>query len=343
MASDSTMAPHVFRNVLDVCIIGAGPAGLSAALSLGRVLRSAVVFDSGDCKAHIVSRIGGAHHQDNPSLIRNGLKAELQRKYKTIMFAKTGARTVRETGPVFEVEDENGRYWKSRKVILATGTRDVLPDVAGYKECWGKGMSVLQKTVDLSSCLQVHRFNCMHRSGFEKFGAVNAAVLLSSCSNASLSDAISCGQLARQFSTNICLLTNGTGSPTLGDIQKAAEIHSLKVDDRKIRILQTLGYDTDASMVVEFEDGTTSSFGFLFHKPDTVPSGSFAEQLELETTPTGDVSISGFMQETSRRGVFAAGGCATQVQQVSVAMGAGCAAGVGANAQILQDDFEKDR
>ncbi|KAF0322364.1 thioredoxin reductase [Colletotrichum asianum] len=325
MASDSTMAPHVLRNVLDVCIIGAGPAGLSAALSLGRVLRSAVVFDSGDWKAQNISRIGGAHDQDDPSLIRNGLKAELKRKYKTIMFAKTGARTVCQAGPVFEVEDENGRTWKSRKVILATGTRDVLPDIAGYKECWGKGI-----------------FNCMHRSGFEKFGAVNAAVLLSSSSNTSLSDAISCGQLARQFSTNICLLTNGTGSLTLGDVQKAAEIRSLKVDDRKIRRLQTLGYNSDASTVVEFEDGTTSSFGFLFHKPDKVPNGSFAEQLGLETTQTGDVSISGFMQETSRRGVFAAGDCATQVKQVSVAMGAGSAAGVGANTQILQDDFEKD-
>ncbi|EQB56090.1 hypothetical protein CGLO_03929 [Colletotrichum gloeosporioides Cg-14] len=325
MASDSTMAPHVLRNVLDVCIIGAGPAGLSAALSLGRVLRSAVVFDSGDWKAHSVSRIGGAHDQDNPSLIRNGLKAELQRKYKTIMFAKTGARTVREAGPVFEVEDENGRYWKSRKVILATGTRDVLPDIAGYKECWGKGI-----------------YNCLHRCGFENFGAVNAAVLLTSTSRIKLSDAISCGQLARQFSTNICLLTNGTGSLALSDGQKASKIHSLKVDDRKIRRLQTLDYNSDALMVVEFEDGTTSSFGFLFHKPDTVPNGSFAEQLGLETTHMGDVSISGCLQETSRRGVFAAGDCATQVKQVSVAMGAGSAAGVGANEQILQDDLEKD-
>ncbi|KAF4914683.1 Thioredoxin reductase sirT [Colletotrichum fructicola] len=294
MAPDSTMTPHVLRNVLDVCIIGAGPAGLSAALSLGRVLRSAVVFDSGDWKAHSVSPIGGAHEQDNPSLIRNGLKAELQRKYKTIMFAKTGARTVREAGPVFEIEDENGR------------------------------------------------FNCMHRSGFEKFGAVNAAVLLNSTSSIKLSDAISCGQLARQFSANICLLTNGTGSLTLNDVQKAGEIHGLRVDDRKIRRFQILCYNSDASMVVEFEDGTTSSFGFLFHKPDTVPNGSFAEQLGLETMHTGDVSISGSEQETSRRGVFAAGDCATQVKQVSVAMGAGSAAGVGANAQILQDDFEKN-
>ncbi|CAI0643318.1 unnamed protein product [Colletotrichum noveboracense] len=325
MASDSSMATHVLRNVLDICIIGAGPAGLSAALSLGRVLRSAVVFESGDWKAHNVSRIGRAHDQDNQSLIRNGLKAEVQRKYKTIMFAKTGARTVREAGPVFEVEDENGRCWKSRKVILATGTRDVLPDIAGYKECWGKGI-----------------FNCMHRSGFEKFGAVNAAVLLTSTSSIKLSDAISCGQLARQFSTNICLLTNGTGSLTLSDVQKAGEIHGLKVDDRKIRRIQTLGYNSDASIVVEFEDGTTSSFGFLFHKPETVPNGNFAEQLGLETTQTGDISISGYMQETSRRGVFVAGDCATQVKQVSVAMGAGSAAGVGANAQILKDDFEKD-
>lgn len=201
---------------------------------------------------------------------------------------------------------------------------------------------MLPKATDRSCYLQTDRFDCMHRSGFEKFGAVNAAVLLTSTSNIKLSDAISCGQLARQFSTNICLLTNGTGSLILSDMQKADEIHSLKVDDRKIRRFQTLGYDSDASMAVEFEDGTTSSFGFLFHKPETVLNGSFAEQLVLKTTQTGDISISGSMQETSRRGVFAAGDCATQVKQVSVAMGAGSAAGVGANAQILQDDFEKD-
>ena len=134
--------PHPLRNVLDALIIGGGPAGLSAALALGRVSRSAVVFDSrqhrNDASDH-VHAIPLADHE-SPSKMRSLMREELRKKYKTIVFTDKSAMTVQETRGVFEVIDELGESWKGRKIIMATGSYDILPDISGFPEAWGKGM-----------------------------------------------------------------------------------------------------------------------------------------------------------------------------------------------------------
>ncbi|KAF9871122.1 hypothetical protein CkaCkLH20_11291 [Colletotrichum karsti] len=322
MASMDPMSPHILRNVIDVCIVGAGPAGLSAALTLGRVVRSVVVLDTG---VHRYGALSEAHlpgDNDEAALIRSGMRAEVQRKYKTITFAKAGAKNIRKIGPIFEVEDDTGRLWKGRKVILATGCKTVAPSIPGYTESWGRGI-----------------FDCLHRRGFEHFGVSSAAVLVTPSSKSWLPDAMSHARLAKQFSTKVSILTNGLEASN--EILEAAESQNFRIEKREIRRLKTVGYGDDSSMAVEFEDGSTSSFGFLFHKPETIFSGDFAAQLGLQSTESGEILISGTMQETSERGVFAAGDCASPVKQVSVAMGAGSVARVGANAQILQDDYEQ--
>lgn len=134
--------PHFLRNVLDVLIIGTGPAGLSAAIALGRVRRSAIVFDSGDQKntSNHYMQTSLANDHETPPLECDDMMAELRAKYKTVILASTVAKSVRERGMVFEVEDATGRRWKGRKVILATGNRDIIPDIPGYQEAWGNHM-----------------------------------------------------------------------------------------------------------------------------------------------------------------------------------------------------------
>jgi thioredoxin reductase len=66
--------------------------------------------------------------------------AELKLNYKTVLFTNTAAKSVRESGMIFEVEDATGQCWKGRKVILATGSRDSLPEIPGYEELWGTKM-----------------------------------------------------------------------------------------------------------------------------------------------------------------------------------------------------------
>ena len=134
-------------------------------------------------------------------------------------------------------------------------------------------------------------------------------------------------------------MTNGLSHLEENPKIKAAKARGFKVDSRKIKALKTVG--DGPSMTVEFEDGSVVSFGYMIHKPATVASGTFAQQLGLELTPGGDIPVVGPMQQTSRNGVFAAGDCATPVKQMVVGMGAGVAAGAGVSMQLAMAELQK--
>lgn len=134
----------------DALIVGGGPAGLAAALGLGRLRRSAIVFDSGAYRnagitaMHTVPSRDGAHPDDFRAVAR----AQIEGKYTSVEFAAPGREIVRaarcevgaggEDGGYsgFEVADRDGGVWRGRKLVLATGSKDVLPSIDGYTENW---------------------------------------------------------------------------------------------------------------------------------------------------------------------------------------------------------------
>lgn len=133
----------------DALIVGGGPAGLAVALGLGRVRRSALVFDSGAYRnagitaMHTVPSRDGAH----PAEFRAIARAQIESKYTSIEFAKPGLEIVRasrreveadkgESYLGFEIADKEGGIWRGRKLVLATGSRDILPQIEGYAENW---------------------------------------------------------------------------------------------------------------------------------------------------------------------------------------------------------------
>jgi gliotoxin/aspirochlorine biosynthesis thioredoxin reductase len=136
VSSTRGLDPHFLRNALDVLIIGAGPAGLSAALALGRARRSAAIFGSFERSGLQCRDI------ENLTSLHTHMITELNTQYKTISFISTAAKFVRERGMVFEVEDVTGQCWKGRKVILATGSHEILPKILGYQELRGTKMLV---------------------------------------------------------------------------------------------------------------------------------------------------------------------------------------------------------
>ena len=138
---DSTM--QAANSVLDVLIIGGGPAGLSVATGLARQLYTAAVFDSGvyrnELAAHMHNVVTWDHR--SPADFRKKARDDILKRYSTIQFQSTRITNVSKTAEgQFEAKDDQGKTWLGRKLILATGVQDIYPAIDGYKDCWAIGM-----------------------------------------------------------------------------------------------------------------------------------------------------------------------------------------------------------
>src|SRR5437588_12404611 len=128
----------------EVLIIGGGPSGLSAALSLARARRAAVLFDSGDYRnaptKHLHTFITWDHR--DPAELRTAARKELfQGRYSTVKYSKTAVSAVAKLPDgTFKATDATGSEWVGDKLVLATGVTDILPDLPGFAGCWGKQM-----------------------------------------------------------------------------------------------------------------------------------------------------------------------------------------------------------
>ena len=137
------LAPKTY----DALILGAGPAGLSAALGLARVKRTALVLSSNTFRNDGVQEVHTVlgHDKRHPAEIRQLGRQQIEAYGPEIEFADGEAVHVRrrelEQGyQGFEVEAKSGEAWKGRKMVLALGSKDVFPAIEGYADNWPDNM-----------------------------------------------------------------------------------------------------------------------------------------------------------------------------------------------------------
>jgi thioredoxin reductase len=127
--------------VHDVCIVGAGPAGLNAALVLGRCGRDVLVLDSGQPRNAVSRGLHGYLSRDgiNPHELRALGRREASR-YPSVQFIDQPVATAQRMDGAFELVTAEGRKHRSRVLLLATGRIDVLPDKPGFRTFFGHGV-----------------------------------------------------------------------------------------------------------------------------------------------------------------------------------------------------------
>ena len=123
---------------LDVIVIGGSFAGLSAAMQLARGQRKVTVIDAGEPRNRFSDESHGFFGLDgvSPFAIQQEAYRQLL-KYPTACIVKSKATTVEKHAAGFSVTLEDKRILTSKKLILATGLRDEIPNIPGLKERWG--------------------------------------------------------------------------------------------------------------------------------------------------------------------------------------------------------------
>ena len=131
------------NNIVDVLIIGGGPAGLAIATGLARQLYTAIVFDSGfyrNRRTKHMHNVPTWDHED-PAAYRKKAHDDLLKRYNTIEFENINLYSATKTAEgLFKLEDPGGTVWMGRKLALAVGVQDVYPKIEGYGDCWARGM-----------------------------------------------------------------------------------------------------------------------------------------------------------------------------------------------------------
>ncbi|MDQ4052975.1 MAG: NAD(P)/FAD-dependent oxidoreductase [Actinomycetota bacterium] len=262
----------------DVVVIGGGPAGLQAALTLGRMHRTVLLLDSGDYRNAPADHLHNfvTHDGTPPAQWRAAARADLA-AYDTVTLREaTVTRLKAEGDDDFRVELADGTLVGSRALVLATGVRDTLPDKLGLAELFGTVAA-----------------HCPYCHGHE-FSGKHVAVLGSAMHNAQVA------LLVSRIASRLTILADG-GRPDEETTALLAR-SGIPVDTREVTGFTPAG---DGALV-GFADGGTLEIGGLFVATTWAQSAPFADDLGLSLLPSGCIEVDA-MGRTGLTGVYAAG------------------------------------
>lgn len=286
----------------DVVIVGGGPAGLSAALALGRARRRVSLFDAG------ARRNARAEHLHNfvtrdgtpPAEFRRLAREELAR-YPNVDVNDRAVLGITGERGAFEVETPDGSV-SARRVLLCTGMVDELPELEGLAELWGTSV-----------------FQCPYCHGWEVQDEVLTVLATSD-------HLLELALLLRGWSRDVVALTHGAQGLS-SDVRARLEQGRVRVDER--RVVRLAARDGRLHEI-HFDAGEPLRARALFARPPQrqVP---LVAALGLALDDGGFVRVDAQTRETSRPGVYAAGDLSTAGQAAMFAASTGVHAAAALN------------
>jgi thioredoxin reductase len=297
-------------NSYDALIVGGGPAGLSAALILGRCRRKVLVCDA-------------AHYRNEASFMMNGFLSrdgispkdflkicrEQLKDYPDVKLIMQEVVGIERHAAGFKGELSDGNNVMAEKVILATGIDDEIPDIPGILDFFGTSV-----------------FLCPYCDGWE-FCDQPIAVY-------GQKDRGPCfALLMKKWSSDIVLCTDGEIGGTAEEQARLGELHIPVVKERIIRLEGTGG---QLKRII-FENGKTIERTGLFFNTEIRPKTKLAESLGCRINARGEVEVdSGGL--TNIPGVYVAGDASPDLKLVITAAAEGAKAAYALNKELLKEE-----
>lgn len=301
----------IYNNKYDVIIIGGSYSGLSAAMSLGRSLRNVLVIDSGlPCNrqtphSHNFITLDG----EKPAVISAKAKTQVE-FYNTVQFYNGLAISAIKTESGFEIETQSGKIFTSKKVLFATGVKDLLPQIPGFAECWG--ISVL---------------HCPYCHGYEVKKEKTAIV-----ANGDM--AFDYAKMISNWTKDLRLITNGKSTLTYEQAQILKK-HKVEIIEEEI---ESIEHQNGNVQQIVFKNQSKVSVKAIYFRAPFEQHCPLPESLGCELTEQGLLKVDAF-QKTIISGVFASGDCHIQARSVAMAVSSGSFAGAMINREIIDEEF----
>jgi thioredoxin reductase len=303
----------------DVVVVGGGSAGLSAALVLGRSRRQTLILDAGQPRNAPSSGVHGFFSRDGilpQELLKIG--REQLEPYPSVEVCSARATGTSGENGNFEVILDDGALVRARKLLLATGVVDELPDKPGFEELWGRGV-----------------YHCPYCHGWEVRDRPLA--VLNSGEGAAQRAAF-----IRNWSRNLVLLTDG---PANLNEEGRRTLRALDIPVREVRISHLEGEPGGVAgglRRIHFEDGSSLEREGLFYVPPQRQGSELATMLGCEIVAMGQapagVKNDPTTRETTVAGVYVAGDAGNAVQSALLAAASGANAAFFVNHSLVADE-----
>ncbi|HLT09011.1 MAG TPA: NAD(P)/FAD-dependent oxidoreductase [Cyclobacteriaceae bacterium] len=295
----------------EVIILGGSYAGLSAAMALGRSLRNVLIIDNGLPCNRQTPQSHNFLTQDgqSPSVIRELAKAQVL-AYPTVQWLDDTAVKGEKVQDGFLINTASGQSVMTKKLIVATGIKDMLPDIKGFADCWG--ISVV---------------HCPYCHGYE-FRNQKTGIL------ANGDKAFHLASLVKNLTDDLTILTAGKADFNPEQRSKF-EKHNIKVVETEVTEIE---HSKGVVNNIVFKDGSKARFDALYAAVPFVQHSDIPASLGCKLTAHNHIEIN-HLQQTTVSGIYACGDNSSGMRSVANAVSSGNLTGGMVNKELTEEAF----
>lgn len=295
----------------EVIIIGGSYAGLSTAMTLGRSLRKTLVIDAGKpCNEQTPhSHNFLTHDGSTPKEISEIAKSQVT-KYDNVKFYDGLAVNGKKIGKGFEITTSKGDIFTAKKLVFATGIKDLMPKIKGFAECWG--ISVV---------------HCPYCHGYEIRNKKTAII-------ANGERAIHLASLVNNLTKEITIITSGEKDFDENQLEKLKQ-HDIQIIEKEISAIEHQNGQLEKFV---FKDSSTETFECAYASIPFEQNSNIPKELDCKLTEHGRIEVN-FMQKTTEEGIFACGDNSSMMRSVATAVYGGNITGAMINNELTQENF----